>query len=475
MVVKLQRPILIGGVGLSFLLWIVQSWHNSILHIGEWSLLSLAAIGGGLWLLKKNRILSKSDALNTIPVERATVENAIATSQIAINCLAQESHNHPVLEDLQGMIPLLEAELDRSSFSIAVTGGKFVGKTKLIEALESKQQQLSNISYQETSALFTEAGKESDNQSLNQVNQSDFVLFITNGDLTESEFQALQQIKAATYRTLVVLNKQDQYLADERATIINAIEQRTGLQVLATAASPAPIKVRKHQENGTIEEWMEQPLAEISQLQKQLSDTLSSQSQQLIWATTMRKALNLSAETKNYLNEIRHDRAVPVIEKYQWIAATAAFANPVPALDILATAAVNTQMVVDLGNIYQQKFSLEQAQTAASTMGGLMLKLGLVELSTKAIGTVLKSNAVTFVAGGAVQGVSAAYLTRIAGLTLVEYFQQQEIIANSESGLNVGQLKQTLQNIFQKNQQIAYLQGFVKKGVQHLSPSVQQV
>ncbi|MEM7552652.1 MAG: DUF697 domain-containing protein [Cyanobacteria bacterium P01_A01_bin.84] len=477
MVVKLQRPILIGGVGLSFLLWIIQIWHNSILQIGEWSIVSLAAIGGGLWLLKKNRISSKSDALDTIPVERVTVENAIASSQTTINQLAQENKNHQALEDLQGMIPLLQAELDRKCFSIAVTGGKSVGKTKLIEVLEEQQQQkqFKNISYQETAALFTEAGKESDNESFNQVNKSDFVLFLTNGDLTESEFQALQQIKAATYRTLVVLNKQDQYLADERASIINAIEQRTGLQVLAAAASPAPIKVRKYQEDGTIKEWMEQPAAELSQLQKQLNNTLSSQSQQLIWATTMRKALTLTAEAKHYLNEIRRDRAVLVIEKYQWIAAAAAFANPVPALDILATAAVNTQMVVDLGNIYQQKFSLEQAQTAASTMGGLMLKLGLVELSTKAIGTVLKSNAVTFVAGGAVQGVSAAYLTRIAGLTLVEYFQQQEITANSESGFNMDKLKQTLQNVFHQNQQIAYLQRFVKQGVQHLSPSAQQV
>ncbi len=104
-------------------------------------------------------------------------------------------------------------------------------------------------------------------------------------------------------------------------------------------------------------------------------------------------------------------RATPVIEQYQWIAAAAAFANPVPALDILATAAINAQMVMDLGNVYQQKFSLEQAQTVAGAMGSLMLKLGLVELSTKAVSTVLKSNAITFVAGGVVQGVSAAYLT----------------------------------------------------------------
>ena len=111
------------------------------------------------------------------------------------------------------------------------------------------------------------------------------------------------------------------------------------------------------------------------------------------------------------MNGLRRDRAVPVIEQYQWIAAAAAFANPVPALDLLATAAINAQLVMELGGIYQQKFSLEQAQAVAGTLGSLMLKLGLVELSTQTIGTILKSNAITFVAGGVVQGVSAAYLT----------------------------------------------------------------
>jgi uncharacterized protein len=128
-----------------------------------------------------------------------------------------------------------------------------------------------------------------------------------------------------------------------------------------------------------------------------------------------------------------------------------------------------------LGKIYQQKFSLEQAQTVAGTMGSLMLKLGLVELSTKAISTVLKSNAVTFVAGGVVQGVSAAYLTRVAGLSLIEYFQQQEIAMDSGTGLNLENLRQTLQKVFQQNQQIGFLQGFVKQGVKRLLPEVQQV
>ncbi|MBN4006606.1 DUF697 domain-containing protein [Nostoc sp. LPT] len=474
MVVKLQRPILVGGLGLSFSLWMLDSWHDSIVQVGEFGLLSALAVGGGLWLFQQNRPKDSLKQLDGMVVDRATVESAIAKTETVINQLAQEAENHPALETLREQVAQLLLELDRQKIKVAVTGGKSVGKSTLIQVLQNLETQ-NFVSLQETAPLFREVGENSDTAILAEVAKSDFVLFLTNGDLTDSEFQTLQQLKAANQPNMLVFNKQDQYLTDESANILLSLKQRMQANVVATAASPIAIKVRKHEADGSVQEWMEQPAADIQQLTQQLGEVLAQQGQRLVWVTTMRKAGLLKAEAKNWLNGTRRDRATPIIEQYQWIAAAAAFANPVPAFDILATAAINAQMVMDLGNIYQQKFSLEQAQTVAGTMGSLMLKLGLVELSTKAISTVLKSNALTFVAGGVVQGVSAAYLTRVAGLSLVEYFQQQEIAIDSGTGLNLDNLRQTLQKVFQQNQQIGFLQRFVKQGVKRLLPEVQQV
>ncbi|MHC5773339.1 YcjF family protein [Nostoc sp.] len=475
MVVKLQRPILVGGLGLSFSLWMLDSWHDSIVQVGEFGLLSALAVGGGLWLFQQNRPKDSLEQLDGMLVDRATVESAISKTETVINQLAQEAENHRALETLREQVAQLLLELDRQEIKVAVTGGKSVGKSTLIQVLKPNFETRNLVSLQETAPLFREATENSDAAVLAEVAKSDFVLFLTNGDLTDSEFQTLQQLKAANQPTMLVFNKQDQYLADESASVLLSLKQRMQGNVVATAASPIPIKVRKHEADGSVEEWMEQPAPDIQQLTQQLGEVLAQQGQRLVWVTTMRKAGLLKAEVKNWLNGTRCDRATPIIEQYQWIAAAAAFANPVPALDILATAAINAQMVMDLGNIYQQKFSLEQAQTVAGTMGSLMLKLGLVELSTKAISTVLKSNAVTFVAGGVVQGVSAAYLTRVAGLSLVEYFQQQEIAIDSGTGLNLENLRQTLQKVFRQNQQIGFLQGFVKQSMKRLLPEVQQV
>lgn len=468
MAVKLRRPILVGGVGLSFALWVLQSWHHSIVQLGEYGVLGAIAVGGTLWFFQQKSPKIAPEQ----PVTKESVIQAIAQAQSIIEKLAVEAENYDTTQ-LREKIALLNHELDRQELQVAIVGGKAVGKTTLLQVLANEVP--TQISFKETPALFT--GTDTDlnveTATLAAASSADLVLFVTNGDLTDPEFQSLQQIVAVNHqRTLLVFNKQDQYVGDDRAAIIHTLQQRMQLlpseDVLGIAASPNAIKVRQHSIDGSVQERCEQPAPDLQPLRDRLRQIVTQEAQQLVWATTQRQALALQIEAKTQLNAVRRDRALPVIEQYQWIAAAAAFANPVPALDLLATAAINAQLVVELGNIYQQKFSLQQAQTVAGTMGSLMVKLGLVELSSKAIGIVLKSNAMTFVAGGALQGVSAAYLTRLAGLSLVEYFQLQEVAVDSASGLNLDKLSQTLQQVFRQNQQLPLLQGFVKQGIERL-------
>lgn len=466
---KLQRPILVGGLGLSFSLWMLDSWHDSIVHVGELGILTALAVGGGLWLLRKNQP-PLGEQLNDILVDSRAVVKAIAQTNVIINQIAQESADHPSLAILRENLAKLPLELARKEITVAVTGGKSVGKSTIIKVLQdtSVSSEMSSH-FTETAALFSALGENSDVVTLSEIQKSDVVLFLTNGDLTDSEFQVWEQLKTAKQPTLLVFNKQDQYQPSERATVLQSLKQRLGVNVVGTAACPVAVKVRKHQEDGSFQEWIEQPTPDIQQLTQQLG-LIGQQAEQLVCNTTHRQVLLLKIQAKNCLNGLRRDRSIPIIEQYQWIAAAANFANPVPGLDLLATAAINAQMVIDLGNIYQQKISWEQGQQIARTMGSLMLKLGLVELSTKAVTSILKTNVATFVAGGMVEGVSAAYLTRVAGLSLIEYFQEQEIALESGDALNLEKLRQVLPTVFQQNQKMAILEAFVKQGVKRLLP-----
>ena len=174
------------------------------------------------------------------------------------------------------------------------------------------------------------------------------------------------------------------------------------------------------------------------------------------------------------VNDARRSRSLTAIEQSQWIAAAAAFANPVPGLDLVATAAVNGQLVMDLGQVYQLSFDLERASAIAKTFGELMVKLGLVELSSQVVAGALKTNAMTYVAGGALQAMSAAYLTRVAGLTLVTLFEaQSERIAiageTDEKWLSSDRIATVLQATFNRVRDGFSWHEFLTQAAQRLS------
>lgn len=486
MALALRRPILVGGIVLSFGLWMLESFQHSLMEMGEYVVLAAIAFGGVFWWLQQRRVKALDLSPLAAPMARETVEQSIAQVDLVINQLESEALTHEAIAALRQQVAKVTADLERQELHLVVTGGKSTGKTTLIQELATSwlPQQSAKIAFNETQALFvaTEEGEKAFPSRPLALSPSlpapcDLLLFLTAGDLTDSEFQILQQLVAAHQRTLLVFNKQDRYLPEERALLRQQLQKRTTGRlnpedVVAIAAAPAELKVRQHQTDGTVKEWMEQPNPDLLNLAPRLEQILAREQQQLVWASTWRAAVALKAEAKEILNGVRRDRALPAIEQFQWIAAATAGANPVPALDLLATAAINAQLVMDLASIYQQKFSLSQAQTVAGTLGQLMLKLGLVELSTSAIAGVLKSNAITFVAGGVVQGVSAAYLTRLAGLSLVEYFQAQEACGDGNS-VNFDRLGEILAKVFQQNQRLACLQSFARQAAAKILPASQ--
>ncbi len=484
MAVKLQRPILVGGIGLSLLLWLLDTVQHSIAELGEASILGIMAAGIGVWLLKKPKSTPPQKQTIIAPPTKEAAEQAIALSINTIDNLSQETAKSQKSEKISHQISQLRQEvtkltqeLERQEIKIVITGGWGVGKTALAEILRSQwvwtnsqKLEITDITWQEEWIITDE-----DNQ-LNPLSPYDLILFITTGDLTDSEYQALLKLTSLGQSFIVVWNKQDQYLPDQKPQVLQKIQERLSTihleeNLIGVSAKPNSIKVRKYQADETIQEYIEQPLPEISGLIEKLNYVLEQEKEKLVWATTKRKAQIVTLEAKNILNQVRRELAIPVIEQYQWIAAATAFANPIPTLDLLATAAINAQLIVDLSTIYEQKISLEQGKQVAGTIAELMLKLGLVELSTKTLTTILKSNTVTFVAGGAVEAVSSAYLTRVAGISLVEYFQTQK----DSHSVNIEKLGQIIQSVFSQTQQNNFLKSFVPLIMSHVLPQQKKI
>ncbi len=477
------RPWVIGGLGLAGSIWLLDGITD---FLGDW--LPAIVIGSGLtWVYLKSQTTPKVvQPLSTKPLTVETVKGAVAEAEGVVNQLEKAVEAQSIDGSDQNLVKLrlqihnLLNNIDRDEIRLAVMGGKGVGKTSLTKLLQ--QNWIGAVSQQlhleDTPALFTvigDAGK-LEVQAWQHARAADLVMFLTDGDLTDSQMAVLQKLTATHRRTVLVFNKQDQYLPQEQTEIIAKLRDRVAAiirpeDVIAIATQPRAIKVRQHQANGSVKEWLEEPGPNIAGLSDRLTEILLKEGQKLVLASSLGNAEALKAAAHTQLNALRRDQAMPLIERAQWLVAGTAFANPFPALDLLATAAINGQLVLDLSKLYQKPMTAAQAQVIAKALASLMLKLGIVEVSTQAIAAMLKTNAITYAAGGLAQGVSGAYFSRMAGLTLIEYF---ESTANPQR-VKSDQLNRILQSVFQRNQRTAVVQLFVRQVIDRLTAETPKI
>ncbi len=482
MAVKLQRPILVGGATLCLLLLLLDSIGNFLEPLSV-LIGCVGLVGTGFWWFRRSPRppLPALEPVNA-PLTPAVIQQAINDAQHVISQITTEAAEPdfvkldiapPDLSPLQTEARQIAQGVTRQTLHVAIVGAQGTGKTTLEHQL---QVQGTALPTPITCTEVPSAAIAPDEMAQYPAIAADLALFLIAGDITASEHQALQALSAHT-RTVLVFNKQDQYLPQQRAEILSHIQQQMpvqGMDLVAIAAAPAPIKVRQHQADGNLREWLEPQAADISSLLQRLQSIIQQEAPQLVLAGSLNRAIHLKAQANVALNTLRRARALAIMEQFQWLAAATAFASPLPTVDVIATTAINAQMILDLGTLYRQKLTLSQAQKMARTLGNILLKLGLVELSSQTISALLKTNALTFVAGGCVQGVSAAYLTRISGLSLIEYFSAQEpnLALAEASPLVLERITQILQAVFQKNYHIGLLQTFMGQVMQRLTPPV---
>lgn len=463
--IAIKRPILIGGLGLSASLWLLDVVHH--VPMGGGLALGAIALGSGVWWWYQQ---AQRNLVAPIPqqvtVNRDVLDKALARAdQLIDRLLTENSQAVAQAEIYRTEHDLLLDGLERTHLNVAIAGHKATGKTALLNCLQMSESPALAFTDQ---SIDTNTGTTNTDTTDIGITDADLVLLVIAGDMTASELNRLETLIADGHQVLVVLNKQDQYSPMDKAVVLDRIKDRVsarGVDVVAIAANPNPIKVRRHGESGDVTEFFEQPAADIAALTQHL-DTFAAAPAALVMATTLRQTKDLQRRITHHLNEYRRQKAMPVIEQMQWIAAATAFANPIVTVDLLATAAINGQLVLDLGAIYGQTFSMDQAKAAAGTIAKLTVQLGLVELATQALGTILKGHMTTYVAGGALQGISAAYLTRLAGLTLIDYFEEQSLLETTD--LNFEGLGSRLQTLFQQARQGLALREFVTQALPHL-------
>lgn len=120
------------------------------------------------------------------------------------------------------------------------------------------------------------------------------------------------------------------------------------------------------------------------------------------------------------LEQLRRNQLRSLLQRTQWLVAAGVLAAPAASLDLLVLAVANGLMLRQMAKLWDCPWSLEQLRSAAGELGQAALALGVLEWSNQALANVLRMHGSSWLIGGSLQALSAAYLTRVIGHAMAD-------------------------------------------------------
>lgn len=354
-------------------------------------------------------------------------------------------------EEYRQLQVLLE-KLEHGHIHIAVFGRVSVGKSALLNALLGEMRfstsplhgettRADHARWQEYDAggvflIDTPGINEVDGESREQLahdvaTRSDIVMFVVDGDITDTELKALRQVKGVAQRLVLVLNKMDRYTLAERDLLLRTLRSRTeGLiqpqDVVTAAAQPNERIVILVDADGNETETRRRPAPDVTALRECIWDILKAEGKTMAALNAGLFAGRFSDRLSREIVVIRRDLADKVVRKYCLAKGVAVALNPIPVADIVAAVATDAAMMIHLSRVYGLPISRTEAGSLLKTiftqlmfLMGTVWGMNLIAAALKGVSLGLS----TVVTAGA-QGAVAWYGTYVVGRAAEQYFAQ---------------------------------------------------
>jgi uncharacterized protein len=120
---QLQRPLVVGGIGLTLGLWGLDSVFHSLANLGDLLPLGAIAVGGGYWWYNSRQGQPVSVKPPVVDIDRATLDRSLHQVELVIDRLKIENPNSPQIDRLRQDLTTAQQHLTRIDRQIAVTGG----------------------------------------------------------------------------------------------------------------------------------------------------------------------------------------------------------------------------------------------------------------------------------------------------------------------------------------------------------------
>ena len=479
---------------LALTLWLIDSlsrlyWQLSYSPLlGNLLLLLLIFLIGGLiaafvyyvLVLRKGEEKSRRQRQRVTPAQIPAAKSDAASSTLqAVRQQVAQIQDEVTRQALLSRTRDIEANLARGEIQVVVFGTGSAGKTSLVNAIMGRivgevnapmgttqvgETYCLRLKGLERKILITDTpgilepgveGTEREQLARALATEADLLLFVVDNDLRRSEYEPLRGLAEIGKRSLLVLNKTDLYTDTDRDVILGRLRSRVRSfiatnDVVAIAANP---QIAKLETGETF-----QPEPDIIPLLRRVASILRAEGEDLIADNILLQSLRLGEEARKLIDSQRRRQADKVIVRYQWIGAGVVSVTPLPVVDLLATAAVNAQMVVEIGKIYGCDLNMERGKELALSLGKTIAGLGIVKGAIQLLSTALQLNVTTFIVGRAIQGVTAAYLTRIAGKSFIEYFRHDQDWGD-------GGMTEVVQQQFQINRRDEFIKVFVQEAI----------
>ena len=375
-----------------------------------------------------------------------------------------------------------EAELERGDLLIVVFGTGSSGKTSLIRALlnEVVGEVGAAMGSTRTSTTYRlrlrgldrglqlidtpgileadDDGIKREEMARRQAAKADLMVVVVDGDLRASEAAVMDTLLDLGKRMLLVLNKCDLRGVDEQQRLLEILRQRCKGQIAdgdVMACSAAPQTIPRPGRTPL------QPRPDVQSLVQRLAAVLHADGEELIADNILLQCQQLDDRGRALLRRQRISASKRCVDRYTWIGAGVVAATPLPGVDLLGTAAVNAQMVMEIAGIHGVDLGKEQAKTLAVSVGRTLATLGAIKGAMSVVSAGLHLSLPTLLAGRAIQGVTAGWLTRVAGASFIRYFQQDQSWGD-------GGIQAVVQEQFELNRREASLKQFLEMAVRQV-------
>jgi len=377
-----------------------------------------------------------------------------------------------------------------TEFQVVVVGTGPVGKTSLINALLGRsvgetgatmgttrggQAHTHVVEGVEGALLLTdtpgldEPGPEGwarEVEAIDLATRADLLVFVVDQDLTGTDCQTVFELARRGKRLIVALNKKDRFTEEDREAIMAKLRERLAgwvpvEDIVAVAAAPAPFQVRARKPDGTTEIVLEEEPPDLEALECRVAAVLEREGDALRAGNLLLRARLREQAERDRIARQRRARAATIIERHQWLVAVTAFANPVLVLGPMAVGAVQLRMLSEMAAVYDAQLSSEFVEKVGHQMAQTLLKLGVAEAAASVLAGLFKFNPLGFAAGGTVQAVTMAYLTRLTGASFLEYLEHGQT-------WDEGGMQATLSRQLEETRRSEWLLQFATMAIQRL-------